>query len=270
MTLLTEVMERPLDPGYAAAAERKAAEPAGEGRRGPKVARDALVLLLAIAIGLGSVWAARALRSPSPGANARSVLIEQIQARAADGEALSAQNSELRDQIHELQEQALDDAAVAAVEQAQQLGISAGTTPVVGPGVVLTMEDSALAQAGQPDADDGRVQDYDLQIVVNDLWASGAEAIAINGVRLTTGTAIRTAGETVLVDLQPLVSPYTIEAIGDPDAMRTTFAASYGAAYLRALSGKHGISSELAVVDELSLPSGNPPPASLTTESDGG
>ena len=131
------------------------------------------------------------------------------------------------------------------------------------------MEDSARAQAGETGTEDERVKDFDLQVVVNALWASGAESIAINGVRLTAATAIRTAGQTVLVDLQPLVSPYRVEAIGDPDAMRSAFARTAGAALLTSLSSGYGITSELVVADELSLPVGTVPSGGVLQGEDG-
>jgi uncharacterized protein YlxW (UPF0749 family) len=60
----------------------------------------------------------------------------------------------------------------------------------------------------------GRVQDNDLQILVNELWRRGAEAVSINGQRLTATSAIRTAGNAILVDFVPLQEPYRISAIG--------------------------------------------------------
>ena len=56
-------------------------------------------------------------------------------------------------------------------------------------------------------SDTGRVLDRDLQVMVNALWAAGAEAIAINGQRLTARSAIRYAGEAILLDFRPLVPP---------------------------------------------------------------
>ena len=240
MTLLREVMERPLDAGYEEAAERRRAgeEPDGPVRR---ALSSSLVMILAVLIGLGGVWAARELREPVPGASARSVLSEEIRERTADGTELASENAALQAEIQELQEQAFGDTAAEAIAEAEQLGVWAGTTPVVGPGIVITLEDSARAQAGETGTEDERVKDFDLQVVVNALWASGAESIAINGVRLTAATAIRTAGQTILVDLQPLVSPYRVEAIGDPDAMRSAFARTAGAALLTSLSSGYGI-----------------------------
>lgn len=270
MTLLREVMERPLDAGYAEAAARKAAgetPPDGPARR---VARKALVLVLAVAIGLGGVWAARELRSPAPGVTARQLLVDQINERTEDGAALAEENAALRAEILELQQQALDSGAAEMVEEAQQLGVWAGTAAVTGPGVVITMEDSERAQAGEPDTEEEHVVDFDLQVVVNALWASGAEAIAINGVRLTGWTAIRSAGAVVLVDLRPLVSPYTIEAIGDPDAMRSAFARTTGAAHLSAINANYGITSELVTAEELTLPAGTVPTLSELEVTRGG
>jgi uncharacterized protein YlxW (UPF0749 family) len=268
MTLLREVMERPLDAGYEEAAERRRAggEPDGPVRRGLS---SALVMILAVLIGLGGVWAARELREPVPGASARSVLSEEIRERTADGTELASENEALQAEIQELQEQAFGDTAAEAIAEAEQLGVWAGTTAVIGPGIAITLEDSARAQAGEAGTEDERVKDFDLQVVVNALWASGAESIAINGVRLTAATAIRTAGQTILVDLQPLVSPYRVEAIGDPDTMRTAFARTAGAALLTSLSSGYGITSELVVADELSLPVGTVPSGGVLQGEDG-
>ena len=66
----------------------------------------------------------------------------------------------------------------------------------------------------------GRVLDRDLQLVVNGLWAAGAEAIAVNGQRLSALSAIRGAGDAILVDFRPLSPPYSVLAVGDPTALR--------------------------------------------------
>lgn len=269
MTLLREVMERPLDAGYAEAAARREAGEVSTGRW-QHAGRTVLVLVLAAAIGLGGVWAARELRNPAPGPSARQVLIEQIRERSEITAELVEQNTALRTEIQVLQEQAFGDAAASAINEAARLGIWAGTTPVTGPGVVISMADSARAQANEPDSEDGRVQDYDLQVVVNALWASGAESIAINGIRLTGSTAIRTAGSAVLVDLQPLASPYEIEAIGDPDGLRTAFARTSGASLLSDLSSAYGITSQLVVADELTLPAGTTSTLASTVPNDQG
>ena len=68
--------------------------------------------------------------------------------------------------------------------------------------------------------DVSRVLDVDLQSVVNGLWAGGAEAVAVNGQRLTALTTIRAAGSAILVDFRPVTSPYEVSAIGPDDLER--------------------------------------------------
>ncbi|MCK9893917.1 DUF881 domain-containing protein [Frankia sp. AgB32] len=65
----------------------------------------------------------------------------------------------------------------------------------------------------------GRIQDHDLADLVNVLWIAGAEAVAVNGVRLTALSAIRSAGDVVLVGFVAVLAPYVIEAVGDPAAL---------------------------------------------------
>ncbi|SEE10571.1 Uncharacterized conserved protein YlxW, UPF0749 family [Ruania alba] len=263
MTLLNEVMERPLDLGYAAASDARR-----RGTAAPQTPfRRALTFLLAVLLGLTAVWAARELRAPVGVENASDVLVTEIRDRTVVGERLAAENEALRQEITSLQEEALDEEASALLAESARLGLWAGATAVQGPGVVVTLEDSVRARSGEPGTDFQRVQDQDLQLVVNGLWAAGAEAIAVNGHRLTGQTAIRTAGDAVLVDLQPLVSPYAIEVIGDPDGLRTEFARTQASAWLNLLAAQFSISSTIETSDDLVLPAGTAGAPELVTES---
>ena len=75
-----------------------------------------------------------------------------------------------------------------------------------------------LQPAGDGGPDLARVLDTDIQLVVNGLFASGAEAVAVNGQRITVLSPIRSAGEAVLVGFRPLTPPYTVTAVG-PDEL---------------------------------------------------
>jgi len=129
---------------------------------------------------------------------------------------------------------------------------------VTGPGLEITLDDASsvndpqAAPAAGSGTGPGRVLDRDIQIVVNGLWAAGAEAVAVNGYRLTATSAIRAAGEAVLVDFQPLVPPYRISAIGDPDTLRTGFSSGLAGAYL-ALLHEAGIRSGMTSRRDLEL-----------------
>jgi hypothetical protein len=104
-----------------------------------------------------------------------------------------------------------------------------------------------------PPDDSGRLRDRDLQSVVNALWAAGAEAIAINDERLAPTTTIRAAGEAILVDLRPVTSPYTVNAIGDPDLLLPRFADSVAARRYQSLSSVFGISFTVQRESDLAL-----------------
>jgi len=138
----------------------------------------------------------------------------------------------------------------------------AGQTAVTGPGLKVTL---AEPPAPTPTADPGRVgtvpitatnilSDRDVRSVVNELWADGAEAISVNNVRLTPTSAIRFAGQAVLIDFQPITSPYTVRAIGEPDDLATSFAASEVASRYQTLAGAQGIGFGFSESRSLSLP----------------
>ncbi|NEG96821.1 DUF881 domain-containing protein [Bifidobacterium sp. SMB2] len=105
---------------------------------------------------------------------------------------------------------------------AQKDSILNGTAAVSGPGVTVTLTDPIAAENQKGDLprdDHGHairvVSDTDLQMFVSRLWDSGAEAIAINGVRIGVQSSIRVAGQTILVGVTSVESPYRIQAIGD-------------------------------------------------------
>jgi uncharacterized protein YlxW (UPF0749 family) len=88
----------------------------------------------------------------------------------------------------------------------------------------------------------------------NGLWAAGAGAIAINGQRLTPTTAIRTAGEAILVDYRPLSPPYEVTALGDPGGLQSRLMASAAGDRLRSLESRFGIRFELRRESEATVP----------------
>lgn len=99
-----------------------------------------------------------------------------------------------------------------------------GLTAVKGPGIVIRLSDnpSAAKDAG-PDAGPflpGIVHDFDLLQVVNELRSAKAEAISINGIRITGFTPIRCVGPTIYVNYEPKPAPFRLEAIGDADDLK--------------------------------------------------
>lgn len=106
-------------------------------------------------------------------------------------------------------------------EALQEAKFLAGLTEVKGPGIEVVLQDSKKRPpANSPiDIENYIIHDSDLQRVVNELHAAGAEAVAINGQRFIANTAIRCVGPTVQVNGIALSSPYVISAIGNPDTL---------------------------------------------------
>lgn len=259
MTLLREVTERPLDPGYALMARRRAEAGESTPRRG--VASMVTWVLLAVLLGAATTVAVAELRAPQPSvAKGRSVLMEQIQDRSAAVEVLSRRSVELRSEVAGLRAGGLLPSALVEVNELDRW--VSGAVPVRGPGMVVTLTDGSgggLVDPGDAPAE-SRVRDADVQFVVNELWAAGAEAVAVNDERLTSLSAIRNAGDAILVDLQPLNGPtYTIEAVGDADDMQVEFARSAGLGFLQLLSAEYGIENEVTTSEGMFLPGAGSP-----------
>lgn len=258
MRLLREVMEHPLDPAYARAA--------GLRSRGVRPGRAAVVLTVVIALLCGWILArgVAELRRPEPAeAAGRAELEREISRRISMADARQRQIQQLRAEIAAAQQAQLTsqgDAALAA--QAQQLALSTGELSVTGPGLEISLQDAPQADASNAvvdpraaqQSDQGRVLDRDLQVVVNGLWGAGAEAVAINGRRLTTLSAIRSAGEAILVDFRPILPPYHVQAIGDPASMQSQFGTELAASYLQSLRDNFGVQVSITVSQGLRLP----------------
>jgi uncharacterized protein YlxW (UPF0749 family) len=261
MTLITEMMERPLDPGYAAAAERRQGSglPADTGLRSPTL------IIAAILIGALLGISALALRPPATVTSAiKKDLVGRIEDRRAHADAQTRLIDTLRNQINTAQ------AAVLAAQsqtglatELAKLELAAGTVPVSGPGLVLTLDDAATQPAPiAPDAnprtvagpDSGKVIAIDLQMIVNGLWEAGAEAMSINGHRLTSRAAIRSAGAAILVDYRPLTRPYVITAIGDPGGLSVEFADNSGGSYLQSLKSNDQIRGDIKNLTAVVVP----------------
>lgn len=248
MTLLVEVMERPLDPSYQAAADHRA-------KHGKRSTRERVALLVAaVLIGFLVTTAVMVLRTPEPAAvQVRATLATEIRDKREASDELATQNEELRRQIAPLREAALQQVDPALVRQVADDTVHSGGSAVTGPGLVVTISDGVAQDPETPITEAARVQDTDIRAIVNQLWASGAEAVAVNGVRLGTTSAIRGAGSAILVDLVALSSPYRIEAIGDSAALAEAFGKSAVAADLSVLGSVYGIKTDTTRSDELSL-----------------
>jgi len=126
---------------------------------------------------------------------------------------------------------------------------NAGIGTVTGPGIKAVIDDAKDA-----DAKEGRLLDVDLQQLVNGLWTSGAEAVSVNGHRITSLTAIRGAGSAITVDYSSLTPPYTVLAIGDTATMPARFAQSSGGQWVQYLVSNFDVRMTITTEDSLQVP----------------
>ncbi|GHB78478.1 membrane protein [Streptomyces cirratus] len=257
MSLLTHVMDHSLDEGYAEASARREAE----GTSGlPRTLKAKLALAggLVLAAMVVTLGAAQARVAAPVLAKERQELIDRVDRANAHADGLERDIERLRTEVADRQQAALKQ---VGGDQGRLVALLSGATDVRGPGVKLVVDDakgSASGGGGGPRetkgfSDTGRLRDRDMQKIVNGLWQSGAEAVSINGQRLTALSAIRAAGDAILVDNRPLVPPYEVLAVGDGKRLGTRFQDSAGGQYLHVLQESYGIRSTLTPVDDLRL-----------------
>jgi uncharacterized protein YlxW (UPF0749 family) len=253
---LTELFQNPLDPGYADAAARKAR---GEGRTGTtKRVVSGISALTLVALGFLLVVAYQQTMADEPArSRARETLVDQVQSRRTGTAELQTRADQLRAEVADLREKQLGGAAVARL---RDLEAETGLAPVRGSGARITVGDGPMPVdplTGERKSE-ARVRDTDLQVATNALWAAGAEAIAVNGQRLTATSTIRQAGEAILVDLRPVTTPYQVVAIG-PEDLAGTFREGPAGRFFRALNTKFGISYDVTDVKNVTLDAATEP-----------
>jgi uncharacterized protein YlxW (UPF0749 family) len=267
MSLLVDMMTNTLDESYAEAARRKSGERAGgpvgddDDSSDHQIVRRGTAVVLLIALGVVTGTAAAQVRKRQAAAGSvRADLVKDVQRRTSESDALASQAVRLRREVSALQNAALRATGSGALvaQQLTDLQMATGVAPVTGPGLVVRLDDApgaddaAVDRGGQASA--GRVLDRDLQDAVNGLWAAGAEAVAINGLRLSSLTAIRSAGEAILVDYRPLSPPYTLRAIGDPRHLDASFADGQAGRRLATLTSAYGLQLVIRRSDKQTLP----------------
>jgi uncharacterized protein YlxW (UPF0749 family) len=260
-SLLRSLLTDHLDPGYAAAAQAKEA-----GRR--RTWWQAWAWQLCGALVIAAVFAAAVAqaRSTAPGVReSQHVLSGSVKSAEAAANEATGRRDALAARVDAERRSRLE-----GDERGQQLlgsldaaNFAAAATPVIGPGLTITVTDPGMSK-DLSDVSKERVPgsqqvilDRDLQLVVNSLWVSGAEAVSVGGVRIGPNVTIRQAGGGILVDNQPISSPYVILAIGPPHAMADVFDRSPGLQRLRLLESSYGVGVNVSSGEGLTLPAGS-------------
>lgn len=231
MSLLTDLQEGALEPEYLTAGRRHA---------------RSRFTLPAILLVIGALFTFAVVQTTS-GTDQLAIASDELMQRIDDEREqhveLLTEADIFATENRRLGETALTDSALR--EQLVGVETLGGGIPVQGPGVVITVND---AQGGG--SVEGQVMDSDLSMLVNGMREAGAEAVAINGRRLTTLTAIRTAGSAITVDYVSLSPPYRVEVIGDPLSLQARFARTYAASWWQYLIKNYGLSMTIEQPEE--------------------
>lgn len=236
MDLLTQIWQQPLDPDYQVVHDHG-------GDRSHRREFAAVVLVLVTLVTFQTV---RTLKAAPTLAVQRQELLARVQQAEQNNDELRSQQEATDREIRDLQSRLGDR---QTQERIGQLAPAAGQQAVQGPGLTIVVDDA-------PDSDrsGSRVTDLDLRQLVNGLWQAGAEAIAINGHRLSARTAIRGAGSAITVDYRSLVAPYRVEVIGDPRTLEARFAETAGGAWWGDATKNYGLRLEATQTRSLLLP----------------
>jgi uncharacterized protein YlxW (UPF0749 family) len=225
-----------------------------------KLALGGGLLLAALVLTVGAVQ----VRASAPvAAQERQELIARVGTAQANADQVQQEIDRDRARQKQLQQQAKSNGTAAEdAAQLRLLQLVSGAGGAYGPGIRVFMDDAVSAgtdgganpRTAAGFGDTGRVRDRDVQLVVNALWQSGAEGIAINGQRLTALSAIRAAGDAILVDNHPLALPYQVDAVGG-DGLANGFQQNVdGGIYLDRLKADYAIRYSISSEDRVDLP----------------
>jgi uncharacterized protein YlxW (UPF0749 family) len=257
-SLLRALLSEHLDPGYAAAAERHE-----DGTTRGRWQNRGWQLVAGVAVAAVFATAAAQAQSVAPATReTQHVLADGVRAAEATTADATVRRNDLAGTVEAERRSRLE----GDVQGRELLGnldaveFAAASTPVRGPGLTVTVTEPDTAR-DLTDVSKQRVAgsrqvilDRDLQLVVNALWVSGAEAVAVGGVRIGPNVTIRQAGGGILADNQPIASPYLVLAIGPPHGMHDVFDNSPALQRLRLLETSYGVGVNVSESDELILP----------------
>jgi len=221
---------------------------------------SALVPVVALLTGLLVTTSAHTARGTALRDDRTPQLTSLIADRNRQIEQLSKEEAQLRGSVEaKTNAVAGSDADTAGQQQrGDAKKAAAGLTAVHGPGVTVRLNDAprrpdaALPQGVQPD--DLVVHQQDVQAVVNALWAGGAEAMTIMGVRVISTSAVRCVGNTLLLGGRVYSPPFEVTAIGDTDRMRTALDESAGVTAFREWAATLGLGYSAATRGDVTLP----------------
>jgi uncharacterized protein YlxW (UPF0749 family) len=188
--------------------------------------------------------------------NKQSELIALIKNLEGEREKLTQELQATRSRLSEIETKMGrgDSKAQDLSRQLQDARVQAGLTPMKGPGVLVTLADSKRRHGPDDDPYFFLVHDQDLQSLVNELFAAGAEAVSINDQRISNRSSIRCVGPAILVNTVQLGSPYVVKGIGAAEELARGLQMQNGWADSMAMLIRSGGEVKINPQDEIVVP----------------
>lgn len=186
----------------------------------------------------------------------RSPLVETATQLQAQQDSLKASILDVRVQIQDAERSGEGSAALVRDlnERLQEARIAAGLIPLTGNGIVLQVEDSLEPVAPDLNEADYLVGARDIRTLVEELWSAGAQAVAVNGERITPTTSVIDIGSSILVNSAYLLPAYQITALGEDDLYARLSASPGFVDFIRARAESYGIRVSFAEPDSVDIP----------------
>lgn len=247
--LLTLITEQSLDADYRIVAER------GPSQASPRRRRTVIATVVAAAGVLCTIAFVQTARTASLQRTDKDDLIARVTAAktslAAQGRQLSLLQSQTSSATSAYS--GLDEELRRELSALNSLGSQAGSAPVTGTGIIVTVTDG--------NSTGGEVQDSDLRALVNALWVAGAKAISVNGQRLGNRSSLRNSGSVIRVNGTSLSSPYVVTAVGPTVG---TWSATASGGTFRTGASTYGFTYSEAYPGSVTVPAGTSGMLTLT------
>ncbi len=208
---------------------------------------------MVICIIVGIMLSVQYRTSESYGPNLRTTRVDDL---AATNTTLLKENQNLSEEIVDLRQKLANvgsesQANADLQDELRKTNMAAGLTAVTGPGIIVTLNDNPQALQPGDDPNAYLVHDSDILSIVNEIKASGAEAVSVNDQRIVAMSEVRCAGTTILVNWNKIGPPFVIKATGNQQLLESGLTIKGGK--LEELKS-FGLQAQLVRSDRIEIP----------------
>lgn len=206
-----------------------------------------LLFVICLILGIALVTQVRAQRTDPLSSLSQEQLVELLDNLSVQEQNLRVERGRLESQVSQLEDESQkEEAAAAAAKKAEeQAKINSGQVAVHGPGIEMVIADSTHS-----------LSSTHFVMAMGELRNAGAEAVDINGHRITITSSFTSDGGVIRVDGEEITSPYVWKVIGDSQTISTALEIQAGsAAQMRA----KGASVTITQIKDLTITSTSTP-----------